>query len=418
MPLTAIKEALADFRAGKMVIIVDDEDRENEGDLAIAAAFATPEAINFMAREGRGLVCVALAPELVDRLQLPLMVPSSKNRSGFGTNFTVSAEARKGVTTGISAYDRAQTVSVLIDPTSTPDDIVTPGHVFPLRAHPEGVLGRRGQTEASVDLARLARLTPAAVICEVMAPDGTMARRLELEAFAARHDLKIVSVAMLEQYRQQRERRMNGSTEGWGEKQTPVVTRVASACIPTAYGNLRVTAYADMQRNEHLALSHGPLNGRVPLVRVHSECITGDLLGSLRCDCGDQLKAALCRIGQAEHGLLIYLRQEGRGIGLANKIRAYALQDQGLDTVEANLALGFPADGREFGVAAAILRDQGVQAVRLLTNNPQKVTDLRRHGIEVVERVPHQVGLRTENEDYLRTKAGKLAHFLDIETKE
>jgi 3,4-dihydroxy 2-butanone 4-phosphate synthase/GTP cyclohydrolase II len=411
MTLTTIEAAIADLQAGKFVIIVDDEDRENEGDLVIAAEFATPEAINFMAREGRGLICLALDEKIVDRLKLPLMVPPTQNRSGFGTNFTLSVEARRGVTTGISAYDRAQTVAVLIDPTSTPDDIVSPGHMFPLRAQAGGVLARRGQTEAGVDLARLAGLRPAAVICEVMSEDGTMARLPELQQFAARHDLKIISVEALAQYRLQRE---GEETAVSPQQPLPPMVRVDTAVLPTVYGRFQVTAYRDQQQNEHLLLSRGCPNDTVPLVRIHSECVTGDLLGSLRCDCGNQLQAALRRIGESDCGMLVYLRQEGRGIGLANKIRAYALQDQGLDTVEANLALGFPADGRDFGLAAAILHDQEVTAVRLLTNNPHKVTSLTEHGIEVVERVRHQFGANIENSFYLRTKAEKLAHDLLI----
>jgi 3,4-dihydroxy 2-butanone 4-phosphate synthase / GTP cyclohydrolase II len=439
MTLQTVETALAHFRAGKMIIIVDDEERENEGDLAIAAECVTPEAINFMATQGRGLICVALAPALVDRLQLPLMVPPAENRSGFGTNFTVSVEARDGVTTGISAYDRARTVAVLVDPTSRPEDIVMPGHIFPLRARVGGVLERRGQTEAGVDLARLAGLAPAAVICEVMASDGTMARGKELTEFAAQHGFPIVSVAALARYRRHQEGNGEPNTD---DHRTATIASVATAGLPTGYGNFCLTVYRDEQQQEHVVLraepppaatqestvrngaarngkqsgEYAPLN-RVPLVRLHSECATGDILGSLRCDCGDQLQTAMARIGQ-EGGLLLYLRQEGRGIGLANKIRAYALQDEGLDTVEANVALGFPADSRDYSVAAAMLRKQGVEAVRLLTNNPHKVSALQQQGIKVVERVPLEVGVRAENVDYLRTKAEKLKHFLTISDKE
>lgn len=409
MRFATVEEARAAFQAGRFVIIVDDEDRENEGDLAIAAQYVTPEAVNFIAREGRGLICVAMAGPLLDRLQLPLMVPPALNRSGFGTNFTVSVEAREGVTTGISAYDRARTIAVLVDPQSTPADIVTPGHVFPLRAQEGGVLARRGQTEASVDLARLAGLAPAAVICEVMAEDGTMARLPALHELAVRYHIPILSVAALVEHRLRHEQAVVKPPPA-----LPPVVRVDAARLPTAYGEFQVIAYRDAQRCEHLALARGLGAGRVPLVRIHSECVTGDLLGSLRCDCGDQLQAALRRIGEADSGLLLYLRQEGRGIGLANKIRAYALQDRGLDTVEANLALGFPADSRDFGLAATILRDLGVNAIRLLSNNPQKAAALSAQGIAVCETVSHQVGARPENTAYLQAKASRMGHRLHV----
>lgn len=418
MGLATIEEAIADFRAGKFVIIVDDKDRENEGDLTIAAEFASPEAINFMAKEGCGLICVAMTGAMLDQLQLPLMVPPAQNQSGFSTAFTVSVEARQGVTTGISAYDRARTIEVLIDPHSRPEHLVRPGHVFPLRAKEGGVLERRGQTEASVDLARLAALTPAAVICEIMADDGTMARLPALQEFAARHDIKIISVADLVAYRRQKE-------NGWGRPPTavassrlaaatpcPPIKKVATAVLPTAHGLFQVIAYQDSQHQEHLLLRMGDISGTPPLVRLHSECLTGDVLGSLRCDCGEQLQTALCRIAQEGHGLLLYLRQEGRGIGLANKIRAYALQDQGFDTVEANTHLNFPVDARTYYVAAAMLRHQGVTAVRLMTNNPAKVSGLQAHHIQVVERIPHWVPRRKENQYYLQTKAEKMGHWL------
>lgn len=405
--LATVEEALNDLRAGKFVIVVDDEDRENEGDLTIAAEFATPDVINFMAREGRGLICVAMSGALLDRLHLPLMVAPAQNRSGFGTNFTLSVEARTGVTTGISAQDRARTIAVLIDPQSTPADIVVPGHIFPLRAQDDGVLVRRGQTEAGVDLARLAGLTPAAVICEVMAEDGTMARLPELSIMANRHQIKIISVQALIDYRLRL-----GDRVGSAPAIPSRVVRVESAQLPTRYGDFQVIAYHDEQQREHLALLRGQCHGQAPLVRIHSECTTGDLLGSLRCDCGDQLHAGLARIGAEEAGILLYLRQEGRGIGLANKIRAYALQDQGLDTVDANFALGFPADARDFGVAAAMLRDLGVDSVRLLTNNPRKAAMLEASAIRIQELVEHQVGVRPENRAYLRTKAEKMAHVL------
>jgi 3,4-dihydroxy 2-butanone 4-phosphate synthase/GTP cyclohydrolase II len=394
-----IEAALADLRAGKLIIVVDDEDRENEGDLIVAAQFVTPDAINFMAAEARGLICTALTGEILDRLDIPMMIPAEQNTSGFGSPFTISVEARTGVTTGISAPDRARTIQVLIDPASAPADIAMPGHMFPLRAHEAGVLGRPGHTEAGVDLTRLAGLRPAAVLCEIMAEDGTMARLPDLQRFAARHDLKLISIEALINYRHQLEREA-------------LVTRVDSAQLPTHYGHFEVTAYRDGRDQEHLLLRLGDLQADPPLVRLHSECLTGDVMGSLRCDCGEQLQIALERIGQDGQGALIYLRQEGRGIGLANKIRAYALQDQGLDTVEANICLGFPADPRNFAIAAAILHDQGVKAVRLMTNNPRKVADLETNQIEVVERVAHQVKARSENQRYLQTKAQKLNHLL------
>lgn len=399
MSLATIEEAIADFQAGKFVIIVDDETRENEGDLAIAAQFADPAAINFMACQGRGLICIAMTGQMLDRLDIPLMVPPDQNRSGFGTKFTISVEARKGVTTGISAHDRARTVQVLIDPASTADDIAMPGHMFPLRACNNGVLERRGQTEAGVDLARLAGLTPAAVICEVMAEDGTMARLPTLMEFAAERDIKIISVEALANYRRRQ--------EAWMQ-----VFPIQTALLPTLYGQFQATVYLDLNKQEHLLLRLGDINSRSPLVRLHSECLTGDSLGSLRCDCGDQLQTALERIATEGCGILIYLRQEGRGIGLANKIRAYALQDQGLDTVEANRCLGFPADARSYAIAAAMLRDQGVNAIRLMTNNPRKITDLEANQIRVLERVPHQMAIRAENQHYLQTKAQKLGHLL------
>lgn len=398
--LNTIEEALADLQVGKPIIVVDDEDRENEGDVLVAAQFATPEVINFMAQKARGLICIAMTGPMLDRLNIPLMLPSEQNNSGFNSPFTISVEARTGVTTGISAYDRARTVQVLIDPTSTAADIAMPGHMFPLRAQPNGVLARRGHTEAGVDLTRLAGLTPAAVICEIMANDGNMARLPALRQFAHKHKLKIISIKDLVAHRLQQE-------------VASTITSVSSAQLPTHFGEFKVTAYRDSQNREHLLLSMGEVStGNPPLVRLHSECLTGDVLGSLRCDCGEQLQTALRRIAQEGRGILLYLRQEGRGIGLVNKIRAYALQDQGLDTVEANLCLGFAPDQRNYDVAAAMLRDQGVMAVRLLTNNPQKVAGLEANQIQVVERVPHQVQARDENQFYLQTKAKKLNHRL------
>lgn len=413
MTFAMIEEAMADFEHGRFVIIVDDKERENEGDLAIAANFATAEAINFMARHGRGLICVALEGHLLDRLGIPLMVPSAQNSSGFGTAFTVSVEARQGVTTGISAYDRARTVQTLIDPASTPADIAMPGHIFPLRAQPGGVLARRGQTEASVDLARLAGLTPAAVICEIMARDGTMARFPQLRAFARRHNLKIISVADLAAYRQRREPALFLPKNGTSALTAlPLVNRVARARLPTDMATFETVVYQDREGREHMLVRLGDLSGAPPLVRLHSECLTGDVLGSRRCDCGEQLQLALQRIASAGRGVLLYLRQEGRGIGLANKIRAYALQEEGVDTVEANTCLGFPADARSYGVAAAMLQDVGITAVRLMTNNPHKVQGLQAHGINVAEQTAHQTPVRAENRDYLRTKMEKMSHQL------
>ena len=396
-----VERSIADFREGKFVIIVDDRDRENEGDLSIAAQHATPQAINFMAREARGLICVPMAPEWADRLGLPLMVPPQANGSRFGTAFTVSVEAREGVTTGISAYDRAVTIRKLADPDATPADFVMPGHVFPLRARPGGVLERDGQTEASVDLARLAGLHPVAVVCEIMHDDGTMARLPELERFAERHGITLIHVADLIAYRLARER--------------PSL-RVAETTLPTEYGDFRIVAYRRLGGEElDLALVRGDVSGEEPvLVRVHSECLTGDVFGSQRCDCGEQLAAALRLIGQAGRGVVIYLRQEGRGIGLLNKLRAYHLQDQGLDTVEANLELGFPADLRNYREAALILRDLGIQRLRLLTNNPRKVEALSNCGFEIVERIPLEIPPNEHNRRYLETKRDKLGHLLQL----
>jgi len=402
--LNSVVEALADLQAGKAIIVVDDEDRENEGDLLVAAEFATPEMINFMTQHARGLVCITMTGEMLDRLEIPMMVPHQKNSSGFTSPFTISVEASTGVTTGISAPDRARTVQVLIDPDSTPNDIAMPGHMFPLRAQPDGVLARPGHTEAGVDLTRLAGLTPSAVICEIMEADGTMSRLPSLMRFAAEHDLKIISIESLIEYR------LHAMAPSAPMEST--VTRVDTAYLPTRFGNFTVTAYRDNQDKEHLLLSMGDRPSRAPLVRLHSECLTGDVLGSIRCDCGDQLQNALQRIAHQGEGMLLYLRQEGRGIGLANKIRAYALQDGGMDTVEANLYLGFAPDQRNFAVAAAMLRDQGVDAVRLMSNNPRKIADLEANQIRVVERVSHQVEARPENRRYLQTKAEKLNHQL------
>ncbi|MBI4295850.1 MAG: bifunctional 3,4-dihydroxy-2-butanone-4-phosphate synthase/GTP cyclohydrolase II [Chloroflexi bacterium] len=399
MSLASIPEALEDIRAGKFIIIVDDEDRENEGDLALAAEKITPEAINFMAKHGRGLICMPIFGKRLDELQIPMMV--SDNTSKYSTAFTVSVEAKRGVSTGISAADRAQTIMTILDPTSKPDDIVRPGHMFPLRARDGGVLVRAGQTEAIVDLARLAGLNPAGVVCQIINEDGTMARRPQLEVLAKKFDIKTISVADLIAYRRRHEK---------------LVHRVAEARLPTRHGEFVAIAYkSDTDPDEHVALVMGDITTKEPvLVRVHSECVTGDALGSLRCDCGEQVQLAMQNISEAGRGVLLYMRQEGRGIGFHNKLRAYALQDQGLDTVEANLSLGFSPDQRDYGIGAQILADLGLRRIKLLTNNPKKRVGLQAYGLEIVETVPIIAEPNPYNRYYLETKAKKLGHHLHI----
>jgi len=398
-PFATIEQAIEDIRSGRFVVVVDDADRENEGDLTIAAQFVTPEAIAFMATHGRGLICLCLSPERCDELGLRPM--TERNETPLGTAFTVSIEAREGVSTGISAQDRARTIHVAIDPASRPEDLVQPGHVFPLRGRPGGVLQRGGQTEGAVDLARLAGLIPAGVVCEIMKDDGTMARVPDLTEFCARHGIRMVTVADLIQYRRRTEK---------------LVERVVSVRLPTEYGEFQAVAYRELiSGKQHVALVRGDVAGEANvLVRVHSECLTGDVFQSLRCDCGEQLEQALIRIGAEEAGVLLYMSQEGRGIGLLNKLRAYELQERGLDTVEANVELGFPADSREYGFGYQILSDLGLTTIRLLTNNPRKMEGIESYGLKVVEQVPIEVPPNDENSGYLAAKREKLGHTLEL----
>jgi 3,4-dihydroxy 2-butanone 4-phosphate synthase/GTP cyclohydrolase II len=392
-----VEEAIEDIRQGKFVVVVDAADRENEGDLTIAAQFATPEAINFMATHGRGLICLCLTEQRCDELRLRPM--TERNETPYGTAFTISIEAREGISTGISAPDRSRTIQVAIDPSKGPGDLVQPGHVFPLRARPGGVLQRAGQTEAAVDLARLAGLNPAGVVCEVMKDDGTMARVPDLIPYCERHGLKMITVADLIEYRRRTEK---------------LVERTTSVRLPTAYGEFTAVAFREkLTGKHHLALVKGEVEGAYDvLVRVHSECLTGDVFHSLRCDCGEQLEQALLQIGAEERGVLLYMAQEGRGIGLLNKLRAYELQENGLDTVEANLELGFPEDAREWGIGNQILADLGLTTIRILTNNPKKISGLEGYGLSVVEQVPIEVPPNAENRRYLAAKKAKLGHRL------
>ena len=398
-PFATIEEAIEEIRAGRILIVVDDEDRENEGDFVMAAEKATPEAVNFMITNGRGLVCVPLAAERVDELQIPPMVQT--NTSNQGTAFHVSVGAKGKITTGISASDRSVTVHALIDPATRPEDLSMPGHVFPLRARPGGVLERAGHTEASVDLARLAGLTPAGLICEIINEDGTMARRPQLEKVAEKFGLKMVTVADLIRYRRRNER---------------LVERIATVKLPTRYGEFVAHGYESrVDRATHMALVVGDVHGDDVLVRVHSECLTGDVFHSLRCDCGSQLEEAMRRVQAEGRGVILYMvGHEGRGIGLANKLRAYELQERGADTVEANEALGFPADLRDYGIGAQILCDLGVKSMRLMTNNPKKISGIEGYGLRIVEQVPLEVPSTPENIAYMRTKKEKMRHRLDL----
>ncbi len=400
VPFASIEQAIAELQLGRMVIVVDDEDRENEGDLVIAAQYASADAINFMSRFGRGLICLPMADEMLNKLGIPMM--TTNNRSQFGTAFTVSIEAASGISTGISACDRARTIQVAIDENSGPEDVITPGHMFPLRAHSGGVLKRAGQTEGSVDLMRIAGLKPAAVICEIISEDGTMSRRDELEVFSKKHNILMITIKDLIEYRIRHEK---------------LVQAVATSRLPLhEHGDFTMTVFTNqIDDAEHFALTKpSASNDEIPLVRIHSECITGDVFGSCKCDCGSQLQQSMTLIGETG-GILIYLRQEGRGIGLANKLKAYELQEQGYDTVDANLQLGLPVDDRNYAVAFQILKHMGVDVVRLLTNNPSKVSAITQHGIKVSERIALAVEPTDDNRAYLKTKQQKLGHILAID---
>jgi 3,4-dihydroxy 2-butanone 4-phosphate synthase/GTP cyclohydrolase II len=396
-PFSRIEDAIEAIRCGRMVVVCDGEDRENEGDLVMAAQFATPEAVNFMAKHGRGLICLALSPSRCEELGLNLM--TAKNEAPLQTAFTITIEAAEGVTTGISAHDRARTIQVAIDPSSGPDDLVQPGHIFPLKAKGGGVLERTGHTEASIDLARLAGLIPAGVICEIMNEDGTMARVPDLEAYCREHDLLMVTVADLIAYRRRTEK---------------LVERIVSTSLPTALGDFTAVGYRSLvDEKHHVAMVKGDVAGASDvLVRVHSECLTGDVFHSMRCDCGEQLEAAMAQIEAEGIGVLLYLSQEGRGIGLLNKLRAYKLQEEGLDTVDANLKLGLPADLRDYGIGAQILKDLGLSSIRILTNNPKKIIGMEGYGLSVTEQVPIRSEPNAHNEEYLRTKRERLGHSL------
>ncbi len=396
-PFSPIAEAIEDIRNGKLIVVVDDPGRENEGDLIVAAQFASPEVINFMVTHGRGLICLLLTEERCEELHLPPM--EQRNEAPHGTDFRSSIEAREGITTGISAADRSHTIQVAIDPTKGPRDLVRPGHMFPVAAKPGGVLQRSGHTETAVDLARLAGLIPAGVLCEILNDDGTMARVPDLIPYCQRHGLKLITIADLIEYRRRNEK---------------LIERVTSVRLPTAYGEFAAVAFRETLSGKiHVALVRGDLEGAQDvLVRVHSECLTGDVFHSLRCDCGEQLELALNRIATEGRGVLLYMAQEGRGIGLLNKLKAYELQETGLDTVEANLELGFPADGRDYGIGSQILSDLGLSTIRILTNNPRKITGIEAYGLRVVEQVPIEVPPNDENKGYLETKRTKLGHRL------